>query len=47
MPKPLNLIVACAENRIIGRAARRPFRPPQRRLATSPDSTRCLAKVHN
>ena len=25
MPKPLNLIVACAENRIIGRAGRLPF----------------------
>ncbi len=25
MPKPLNLIVACAENRVIGRAGRLPF----------------------
>ncbi len=29
MPKPLNLIVACAENRIIGRAGRLPFDIPE------------------
>ena len=29
MPKPLNLIVACAENRVIGRAGRLPFDIPE------------------
>lgn len=29
MPKPLNLIVACAENRVIGRAGRLPFHIPE------------------
>lgn len=29
MPKPLNLIVACAENRIIGRDGRLPFDIPE------------------
>ena len=28
MPKPVNLIVACAENRVIGRAGRLPWRIP-------------------
>lgn len=29
MPKPIQLIVACAENRIIGRAGRLPFNIPE------------------
>ncbi|MDP2136464.1 MAG: dihydrofolate reductase [Candidatus Didemnitutus sp.] len=29
MPKPLNLIVACAANRVIGRAGRLPFEIPE------------------
>ncbi len=29
MPKPLNLIVACAENRVIGRAGKLPFDIPE------------------
>ena len=29
MPKPLTLIVACAENRVIGRAGKLPFRIPE------------------
>jgi dihydrofolate reductase len=29
MPKPLNLIVACAENRVIGRGGRLPWRIPE------------------
>jgi dihydrofolate reductase len=29
MPKPLNLIVACAENRVIGRDGRLPFEIPE------------------
>ncbi len=29
MPKPLNLIVACAENRVIGRARQLPFHIPE------------------
>jgi dihydrofolate reductase len=29
MPKPLNLIVACAENRVMGRAGRLPFHIPE------------------
>ncbi len=29
MPKPLNLIVACAENRVIGRDGRLPWRIPE------------------
>lgn len=29
MPKPLNLIVACAENRVIGRERRLPFHIPE------------------
>ncbi len=29
MPKPIQLIVACAENRVIGRAARLPFDIPE------------------
>jgi dihydrofolate reductase len=29
MPKPLNLIVACAENRVIGRARQLPFDIPE------------------
>jgi dihydrofolate reductase len=29
MPKPLTLIVACAENRVIGRAGRLPFHLPE------------------
>lgn len=29
MPKPINLIVACAENRIIGREGRLPFNIPE------------------
>jgi dihydrofolate reductase len=29
MPKPLNLIVACAENRVMGRAGRLPWRIPE------------------
>ncbi|MDB6114422.1 MAG: folA, partial [Lacunisphaera sp.] len=29
MPKPLNLIVACAENRVIGRDGRLPFDIPE------------------
>ncbi|MBI5381606.1 MAG: dihydrofolate reductase [Opitutae bacterium] len=29
MPKPLNLVVACAENRVMGRAGRLPWRIPE------------------
>lgn len=29
MPKPLNVIVACAENRVIGRDGRQPWRIPE------------------
>src|ERR1019366_5478209 len=29
MPKPINLIVACGENRVIGRAGRLPFEIPE------------------
>lgn len=29
MPKPINLIVACAENRVIGREGRLPWRIPE------------------
>ena len=29
MPKPLNVIVACAENRVIGREGRQPWRIPE------------------